>query len=139
MKIYKNVLYSLNKAQQSVHSNIQEMYQVVNIVVKIKNQITGDKNPPKKMTKIQEMLCLFRYKAREEFKEDVQLVFSNCKKFNEDESPVGRAGSFIQYTSQGNKRNIIFLPSNLFLSFFCILAKIFPFKPQPQNRGWGDI
>ena len=45
MKIYKNVLYSLNKAQQSVHSNIQEMYQVVNIVVKIKNQITGDKNP----------------------------------------------------------------------------------------------
>ena len=39
---------------------------------------------------------IFRYKTRDDFKEDVHLLFTNCKKFNEDESPVGRAGAFSQ-------------------------------------------
>jgi len=36
------------------------------------------------------------YKVREEFKEDVQLIFTNCKRYNEDESPVGRAGHLMK-------------------------------------------
>ena len=32
------------------------------------------------------------YKSREEFCEDVRLIFSNCELFNEDDSPVGKAG-----------------------------------------------
>ena len=32
------------------------------------------------------------YKSREEFVSDVRLIFSNCELFNEDDSPVGKAG-----------------------------------------------
>ncbi|KAJ0170230.1 hypothetical protein K1T71_014158 [Dendrolimus kikuchii] len=32
------------------------------------------------------------YKCKEEFASDVRLIFSNCEVFNEDYSPVGRAG-----------------------------------------------
>ncbi|XP_072937483.1 uncharacterized protein [Epargyreus clarus] len=32
------------------------------------------------------------YKSKEEFASDVRLMFSNCEVFNEDDSPVGRAG-----------------------------------------------
>jgi len=32
------------------------------------------------------------YKSREEFKGDVNLIFANCEIFNEDDSPVGKAG-----------------------------------------------
>ena len=32
------------------------------------------------------------YKSREEFCEDVRLIFYNCELFNEDDSPVGKAG-----------------------------------------------
>ena len=32
------------------------------------------------------------YKSRNEFVEDVRLIFSNCEVFNEDDSPVGKAG-----------------------------------------------
>jgi len=32
------------------------------------------------------------YKSREEFKRDVNLIFANCEIFNEDDSPVGKAG-----------------------------------------------
>ncbi|XP_073964793.1 bromodomain adjacent to zinc finger domain 2B toutatis isoform X13 [Choristoneura fumiferana] len=32
------------------------------------------------------------YKCKEEFASDVRLIFSNCEVFNEDDSPVGRAG-----------------------------------------------
>ena len=32
------------------------------------------------------------YKSRDEFVEDVRLIFSNCEVFNEDDSPVGKAG-----------------------------------------------
>ena len=35
---------------------------------------------------------MFRYKLREEFREDVNLMFHNCEIFNEDDSPVGKAG-----------------------------------------------
>ncbi|KAK7789353.1 hypothetical protein R5R35_011648 [Gryllus longicercus] len=32
------------------------------------------------------------YKSREEFCADVRLIFNNCETFNEDDSPVGKAG-----------------------------------------------
>jgi hypothetical protein len=32
------------------------------------------------------------YKTREEFVDDVRLIFTNCELFNEDDSPVGKAG-----------------------------------------------
>ena len=34
----------------------------------------------------------FRYKTREDFCADVRLIFKNCVTFNEDDSPVGKAG-----------------------------------------------
>lgn len=38
--------------------------------------------------------CIYfsRYKSREEFCSDVRLIFNNCETFNEDDSPVGKAG-----------------------------------------------
>jgi Bromodomain len=33
-----------------------------------------------------------RYKGREEFCADVRVIFDNCETFNEDDSPVGKAG-----------------------------------------------
>ncbi|XP_045782468.1 uncharacterized protein LOC123879027 isoform X3 [Maniola jurtina] len=36
------------------------------------------------------------YKCKEEFASDVRLIFSNCEVFNEDDSPVGRAGHFMR-------------------------------------------
>ena len=35
---------------------------------------------------------LRRYKLRDEFREDVNLMFRNCEIFNEDDSPVGKSG-----------------------------------------------
>ncbi|XP_076069056.1 bromodomain adjacent to zinc finger domain protein 2B-like isoform X3 [Oratosquilla oratoria] len=32
------------------------------------------------------------YKTREDFSEDLRLMFNNCETFNEDDSPVGKAG-----------------------------------------------
>ena len=32
------------------------------------------------------------YKIRDEFVDDVRLIFTNCELFNEDDSPVGKAG-----------------------------------------------
>ena len=32
------------------------------------------------------------YKTRDEFVDDVRLIFTNCEQFNEDDSPVGKAG-----------------------------------------------
>lgn len=32
------------------------------------------------------------YKTRDEFVDDVRLIFTNCELFNEDDSPVGKAG-----------------------------------------------
>ena len=34
----------------------------------------------------------FRYKGKDEFKEDVSMIFQNCQIFNEDDSPVGKCG-----------------------------------------------
>jgi bromodomain adjacent to zinc finger domain protein 2A len=39
---------------------------------------------------------MFRYKGRDEFKEDVNLIFKNCQIFNEDDSPVGKAGRLMR-------------------------------------------
>lgn len=33
-----------------------------------------------------------RYKSRDDFIADVRLIFDNCEIFNEDDSPVGKAG-----------------------------------------------
>lgn len=32
------------------------------------------------------------YKSKEEFCVDVRQIFNNCETFNEDDSPVGKAG-----------------------------------------------
>lgn len=32
------------------------------------------------------------YKSRDEFVDDVRQIFNNCEVFNEDDSPVGKAG-----------------------------------------------
>lgn len=32
------------------------------------------------------------YKSRDEFINDVRQIFDNCEVFNEDDSPVGKAG-----------------------------------------------
>lgn len=37
-------------------------------------------------------LSLSSYKSRDEFIADVRLIFDNCEIFNEDDSPVGKAG-----------------------------------------------
>lgn len=34
----------------------------------------------------------YSYKSREEFCIDVRQIFDNCETFNEDDSPVGKAG-----------------------------------------------
>ena len=44
------------------------------------------------MTTIKKKLDSNSYKIREEFVEDVRLIFANCEVFNEDDSPVGKAG-----------------------------------------------
>ena len=33
-----------------------------------------------------------RYKGKDEFKNDVNMIFQNCQVFNEDDSPVGKCG-----------------------------------------------
>lgn len=38
------------------------------------------------------MLFIKRYKSRDEFVADIRLIFDNCEIFNEDDSPVGKAG-----------------------------------------------
>lgn len=51
---------------------------------------------PMDITTIRKKLNEGVYKTRDDFKEDVHLLFTNCKKFNEDESPVGRAGHLMK-------------------------------------------
>ncbi|XP_076359120.1 bromodomain adjacent to zinc finger domain protein 2B-like [Tachypleus tridentatus] len=36
------------------------------------------------------------YKTKESFVDDVQTIFDNCKAFNEDQSPVGKAGHILR-------------------------------------------
>lgn len=38
------------------------------------------------------LILHFSYKSREDFIADVRLIFDNCEIFNEDDSPVGKAG-----------------------------------------------
>ena len=49
------------------------------------------KNPMDIMT-IKKRLGDKTYKTRDDFRSDVRLIFSNCEIFNEDDSPVGKAG-----------------------------------------------
>jgi len=51
---------------------------------------------PMDITTIKRKLNEGIYKAREEFREDVSLMFLNCKRYNEDESPVGKAGHLMK-------------------------------------------
>lgn len=37
-------------------------------------------------------MLIFRYKSRDDFVADVRQIFDNCEVFNEDDSPVGKAG-----------------------------------------------
>ncbi|XP_028168023.1 uncharacterized protein LOC114358294 isoform X3 [Ostrinia furnacalis] len=47
---------------------------------------------PMDLSTIKRKLQEGSYKCKEEFASDVRLIFSNCEVFNEDDSPVGRAG-----------------------------------------------
>lgn len=47
---------------------------------------------PMDITTIKKRLENGVYKTREEFCDDVRLIFANCEVFNEDDSPVGKAG-----------------------------------------------
>ncbi|XP_050669146.1 bromodomain adjacent to zinc finger domain protein 2B-like isoform X3 [Leptidea sinapis] len=47
---------------------------------------------PMDLSTIKRKLQDSSYKCKEEFAQDVRLIFSNCEEFNEDYSPVGRAG-----------------------------------------------
>lgn len=38
------------------------------------------------------VFLVHRYKSREDFCVDVRQIFDNCEMFNEDDSPVGKAG-----------------------------------------------
>lgn len=38
------------------------------------------------------LISFCSYKSRDEFIADVRLIFDNCEIFNEDDSPVGKAG-----------------------------------------------
>lgn len=37
------------------------------------------------------------YKSREDFSMDARLIFDNCETFNEDDSPVGKAGHNMRF------------------------------------------
>ena len=47
---------------------------------------------PMDIATIKKKLDNHGYKIREEFVQDVRLIFTNCELFNEDDSPVGKAG-----------------------------------------------
>ena len=47
---------------------------------------------PMDLATIKKKLDSNGYKLRDEFVNDVSLIFSNCELFNEDDSPVGKAG-----------------------------------------------
>ncbi|XP_054280397.1 bromodomain adjacent to zinc finger domain protein 2B isoform X2 [Macrosteles quadrilineatus] len=47
---------------------------------------------PMDFSTIRKRLMDSGYKSREEFCSDVRLIFNNCETFNEDDSPVGKAG-----------------------------------------------
>lgn len=47
---------------------------------------------PMDLATIKKKLDSNGYKLRDEFLDDVRLIFSNCEMFNEDDSPVGKAG-----------------------------------------------
>jgi len=47
---------------------------------------------PMDLSTIKKKLQDAQYKSREEFCADVRLIFNNCETFNEDDSPVGKAG-----------------------------------------------
>jgi len=47
---------------------------------------------PMDLSTIKKGLTAGQYKSREGFLTDVRLIFDNCETFNEDDSPVGKAG-----------------------------------------------
>ena len=47
---------------------------------------------PMDLSSIKKRLQDVQYKSREEFCADVRQIFNNCETFNEDDSPVGKAG-----------------------------------------------
>jgi hypothetical protein len=57
------------------------------------------------------------YKSRDQFLSDVRLIFDNCETFNEDDSPVGKAGHtlriFFESKSFGSANNSACSDNNL--------------------------
>ncbi|XP_045508101.1 uncharacterized protein LOC123703935 [Colias croceus] len=52
---------------------------------------------PMDLSTIKRKLQEAGYKSKDEFAADVRLIFSNCEVFNEDDSPVGRAGHAMRH------------------------------------------
>lgn len=46
----------------------------------------------KKKMHISTVFLFNRFKSRDDFVSDVRKIFDNCESFNEDDSPVGKAG-----------------------------------------------
>ncbi|XP_045483228.1 bromodomain adjacent to zinc finger domain protein 2B isoform X2 [Harmonia axyridis] len=51
---------------------------------------------PMDLSTIKKRLQDMHYKSREEFTADVRQIFNNCEIFNEDDSPVGKAGHMMR-------------------------------------------
>jgi len=47
---------------------------------------------PMDMATIRHKLADHKYDVESEFVDDVRLIFDNCRTFNEDNSPIGKAG-----------------------------------------------
>lgn len=47
---------------------------------------------PMDLSTVKKKLIDGQYKSREDFCSDIRLIFNNCETFNEDDSPVGKAG-----------------------------------------------
>ncbi len=52
---------------------------------------------PMDIATIKRKLEAAQYATREEFCDDVRLIFANCEVFNEDDSPVGKAGHAMRH------------------------------------------
>ncbi|KAF5304691.1 hypothetical protein FQA39_LY09468 [Lamprigera yunnana] len=63
---------------------------------------------PMDLSSIKKRLQDVQYKSKEEFCADVRQIFNNCETFNEDDSPVGKAGHCMRqfFESRWNELNL---------------------------------
>lgn len=56
---------------------------------------------PMDLQTIRTRLVSNMYKNKEAFLADIRLIFDNCETFNEDDSPVGKAGHALRVFFEG--------------------------------------